>query len=177
MHRLLEEKKNAAEAGSTGIDFWDENTNKKIANSGDGGGRSNNRKKSKNDKTNPSYENQANRAASARPAVNATAVLDTRKRSIAEIERALHDLNEAARCHDEAAFEIAARDELLDQQASHNGLARAGIIQTKRKARVELNFFDYSDSKRYYSEPDVVEYNKDTYHPIICQILQILPGK
>jgi hypothetical protein len=37
-----------------------------------------------------------------------------------------------------------------------------GIFQTKRKARVELNFFDYSDSKRYYSEPDVVEYNKDS---------------
>jgi hypothetical protein len=25
---------------------------------------------------------------------------------------------------------------------------------------VELNFFDYSDSKRYYSEPYVVEYEK-----------------
>jgi hypothetical protein len=37
-----------------------------------------------------------------------------------------------------------------------------GIFQTKRKAKVELNFFDYSDSKRYYSEPDVVEYNKDS---------------
>jgi hypothetical protein len=38
-----------------------------------------------------------------------------------------------------------------------------GIFQTKRKARVELNFFDYSNSKRYYSEPDdVVEYNKDS---------------
>ncbi len=37
-----------------------------------------------------------------------------------------------------------------------------GIFQTKRKARIELNFFDYSDSKRYYSEPDVVEYNKDS---------------
>jgi hypothetical protein len=37
-----------------------------------------------------------------------------------------------------------------------------GIFQTKRKARVELNFFDYSDSKRYYSEPDVVEYRKDS---------------
>jgi hypothetical protein len=35
-----------------------------------------------------------------------------------------------------------------------------GIFQTKRKARIELNFFAYSDSKRYYSEPDVVEYNK-----------------
>ncbi len=37
-----------------------------------------------------------------------------------------------------------------------------GIFQTKHKTRVELNFFDYSDSKRYYSEPDVVEYNKDS---------------
>ncbi len=31
-----------------------------------------------------------------------------------------------------------------------------GISQTKRKARVELNFLDYFNSKRYYSEPDVV---------------------
>ena len=82
LHRLLEEKKNVAEAGSAGIDFWDEKTNKKITSSGDGCGRSKNRKKAK-----------------ARPAVNATAVLDTRKRSIAEIERALHDLNEATRVH------------------------------------------------------------------------------
>jgi hypothetical protein len=37
-----------------------------------------------------------------------------------------------------------------------------GIFQTRRKARVELNFFDYSDSKRYYSEPDVVEYSKES---------------
>jgi hypothetical protein len=36
-----------------------------------------------------------------------------------------------------------------------------GIFQTRRKARVELNFFKYSDSKRYHVEPDVVEYNKD----------------
>jgi hypothetical protein len=36
-----------------------------------------------------------------------------------------------------------------------------GIFQTKRKARVELNFSYYSDSKRYYSEPDVVEYRKN----------------
>jgi hypothetical protein len=36
-----------------------------------------------------------------------------------------------------------------------------GIFQTKHKGRVELNFFEYSDSKRYYSEPDVVvEYKK-----------------
>jgi hypothetical protein len=37
-----------------------------------------------------------------------------------------------------------------------------GIFQTKHKAKVELNFFDYSDSKRYYSEPDVIEYRKDS---------------
>jgi hypothetical protein len=33
-------------------------------------------------------------------------------------------------------------------------------FQTKRKARIELNFFEFSHSKRYYSEPDVVEYDK-----------------
>ena len=37
-----------------------------------------------------------------------------------------------------------------------------GIFPTKRKARVELNFFNYSDSKQYYSEPDVVEYRKNS---------------
>jgi hypothetical protein len=37
-----------------------------------------------------------------------------------------------------------------------------GIFQTKHKAWIELNFFEYSDSKRFYSEPDVVKYNKDS---------------
>ncbi len=37
-----------------------------------------------------------------------------------------------------------------------------GIFQTKRKARVELNFFNYSDSKWYYSESDRVEYSKES---------------
>ncbi len=36
-----------------------------------------------------------------------------------------------------------------------------GFFQTWRKARVELNFFEYSDSKRYHVEPDVVKYDKD----------------
>jgi hypothetical protein len=36
-----------------------------------------------------------------------------------------------------------------------------GIFQTRRKAQVELNFFKYSDSKRYHVEPDVVEYDKN----------------
>ena len=39
-----------------------------------------------------------------------------------------------------------------------------GIFQPKRRTRVELNFFDYSDSKWYYSEPGVVEYSKE-YKP------------
>jgi hypothetical protein len=38
----------------------------------------------------------------------------------------------------------------------HSWNTSYGISQTKCKARVELNFLDYSDSKRYYSEPDVV---------------------
>ncbi len=37
-----------------------------------------------------------------------------------------------------------------------------GIFQTKHKTRVELTFFDYSDSKRYYSEPNVVRYKKNS---------------
>jgi hypothetical protein len=37
-----------------------------------------------------------------------------------------------------------------------------GIFQTKRKAKVELNLFEYSDSQMFYVEPNVVEYNKDS---------------
>jgi hypothetical protein len=37
-----------------------------------------------------------------------------------------------------------------------------GIFQTKHKAWVELNFFEYSDSNRFYVEPDVVEYDKES---------------
>jgi hypothetical protein len=35
------------------------------------------------------------------------------------------------------------------------------MFQTKRKAEIELNFFEYSDSKWYLVEPDIVEYNKN----------------
>ncbi len=34
------------------------------------------------------------------------------------------------------------------------------MFQTKRKAEIELNFFEYSDSKRYLVEPDIVEYDE-----------------
>jgi hypothetical protein len=37
-----------------------------------------------------------------------------------------------------------------------------GIFQMQRKARVELNFFKNSDSKRYHVQPDVVEYDMDS---------------
>ena len=37
-----------------------------------------------------------------------------------------------------------------------------GIFQTRCKVRVVLNFFKYSDSKRFHVEPDDVEYDKDS---------------
>ncbi len=36
-----------------------------------------------------------------------------------------------------------------------------GIIQTKQKDEIELNFFEYSDRKRYLAEPDIVEHALD----------------
>jgi hypothetical protein len=35
-----------------------------------------------------------------------------------------------------------------------------GRFQTKQKAEIELNFFEYSDSRSYLVEPDIVEYDK-----------------
>ncbi len=37
-------------------------------------------------------------------------------------------------------------------------------LQTTRKAEIELNFFEYSDSKRYLTAPDIIEYKK-IYRP------------
>ncbi len=36
-----------------------------------------------------------------------------------------------------------------------------GMFQTKRKAEIKLNFFEYSNIKRYLAEPDIVKYNKN----------------
>jgi hypothetical protein len=36
-----------------------------------------------------------------------------------------------------------------------------GMFQTKRKAEIELNFFEYSNSKRLLAEPDIIEYNQN----------------
>jgi hypothetical protein len=36
-----------------------------------------------------------------------------------------------------------------------------GMFQTKRKAEIKLNFFEYSNSKRYFAEPDIVKYDKN----------------
>ncbi len=44
------------------------------------------------------------------------------------------------------------------------------MFQTKRQAEIELNFFEYSNSKRYHAEPDIVEYynnNKPQYDLIL----------
>ncbi len=35
------------------------------------------------------------------------------------------------------------------------------MFQTKRKAGIELNFFEYFNSKRYLVEPYIVEYDKN----------------
>ncbi len=35
------------------------------------------------------------------------------------------------------------------------------MFQTKRKAEIELNFFEYSNNKRNLTEPDIVEYNRN----------------
>ncbi len=36
-----------------------------------------------------------------------------------------------------------------------------GIFQTKCNADIELNFFEYSNSKRYLVEPDIIKYDKN----------------
>jgi hypothetical protein len=35
------------------------------------------------------------------------------------------------------------------------------MFQTKRKAEIELNFFEYFNRKRYLAEPDIIEYDKN----------------
>ncbi len=35
------------------------------------------------------------------------------------------------------------------------------MFQTKLKTEIELNFFEYSYSRRYLAEPDIVEYNQN----------------
>jgi hypothetical protein len=36
-----------------------------------------------------------------------------------------------------------------------------GMFQIKRKAEIKLNFFEYSDRKRYLAEPDIEEYDEN----------------
>jgi hypothetical protein len=36
-----------------------------------------------------------------------------------------------------------------------------GMFQTKRKDEMELNFFEYSNRKRYLAEPGIIEYDKN----------------
>jgi hypothetical protein len=42
-----------------------------------------------------------------------------------------------------------------------SGNTSNGMFQTKRKAEIELNFIEYSNSKRYLAEPDIVKYDKN----------------
>jgi hypothetical protein len=41
------------------------------------------------------------------------------------------------------------------------------MFQTQCQAEIELNFFEYSGSKRYLAEPDIVEYDKPHYDFIL----------
>jgi hypothetical protein len=44
------------------------------------------------------------------------------------------------------------------------------MFQNKGKAEIKLNFFEYSNSKRYLAEPDIIEYktkNKPQYDLIL----------
>ncbi len=36
-----------------------------------------------------------------------------------------------------------------------------GMFQTKRKAEIKPNFFNYSNSKRFLAEPDIFKYNQN----------------
>jgi hypothetical protein len=36
-----------------------------------------------------------------------------------------------------------------------------GMFQTKQKTEIKLNFFEYSDSKWYLAEPDIIKYDKN----------------
>jgi hypothetical protein len=36
-----------------------------------------------------------------------------------------------------------------------------GMFQTKRKAEIELNFFEYYNSKRYLAKPNIAMYDKN----------------
>jgi hypothetical protein len=36
-----------------------------------------------------------------------------------------------------------------------------GGFQTKRQAEIELSFVEYSNSKKYLVEPDIIEYDKN----------------
>jgi hypothetical protein len=36
----------------------------------------------------------------------------------------------------------------------------SGMFQTKQKAEIDLNFFEYSNSNRFLVEPDIFEYDK-----------------
>ncbi len=36
------------------------------------------------------------------------------------------------------------------------------MFQTKQKAEIELNSFEYFNSKRYLAEPDMVKYDKNS---------------
>ncbi len=49
----------------------------------------------------------------------------------------------------------------LKRLIPQSGNTLNGMFQTKRKTEIKLNFFEYSNSKRYLAEPDIVKYDKN----------------
>jgi hypothetical protein len=49
----------------------------------------------------------------------------------------------------------------LKRLVPHSWNTSNGIFQTKCKTEIELNFFEYSNSKRYLAEPDIFKYNQN----------------
>ena len=48
-----------------------------------------------------------------------------------------------------------------------------GVFHTKGRGKFTLKFFEYSNSKEFLVEPDVVEYEKDEMKPVFDLILGI----
>ena len=48
----------------------------------------------------------------------------------------------------------------LKRQVPMSWQTSNGVFKTKRRGKIWLKFFEYSNSKRYYVEPDLVEYEK-----------------
>ena len=59
------------------------------------------------------------------------------------------------------------------RQVSKSWHTSNGTFQTKGRGKFTIKFFEYSNSKEFLAEPDVVEYEKDEMKPVFDLILGI----